>query len=830
MSTQPSLPIDEILAALDRALAQQPCAVVQAQPGAGKTSRVPLALLDKPWLAGQRILLLEPRRLAALHAARYMSQLLGESPGQTVGYTIRHQRAVSALTRIEVITEGVLTRRLQHDPSLEGVGLIIFDEFHERNLHSDLGLALGQEIQAQLRPDLKILVMSATVDGEALAAHLGHCPLLCSSGRSFPVTIAYQGDDARPLAQQVVQAVQQGMNAQPGDILVFLPGAAEIRSCQRALAVQPWAAELLIQPLYAALPFAQQQQAILPASRRKVILATNIAETSLTIDGVTVVVDSGLERRLNYVLSSGMNRLQTQAISQASATQRAGRAGRQRAGCCYRLWSDSRQRALLPFTPAEILRLDLSALALELVAWGSADAGVLNWLDAPPAAHLDAAFTLLWQLGATDNQRRLTAIGRRMAELPLPPRLARMVVAATSPAEQALACQLAVILESPQWFAGPRHGAVTDSDLLDRMEQWQPQRAGAALTSADKNYRALCRQLAINQATAPCLDSTLVARLLLAAFPDRVAQQRADNSSHYLLCGGRAAQLSPQSQLAPCPWLVAAEVEQGNDGLAMIHLASRLSVELLLEYFHAQLPWCSETVWDSGQQRVIARQCRRLGALILVAKPVAPDPQQAVSLLVEQLQRAGLELLNWTRESQEWLQRANFVGVQGLEEKWPSFDSAELLRHIEQWLAPWLTGLTQLAQLKKLIPLPALQGMLSWSQRQSLERWAPARITVPSGSQLAIDYSDAQRPLLAVKLQELFGLQTSPTLANGRVAVTLQLLSPAQRPIQQTTDLASFWRTTYSEVKKELKGRYPKHPWPDDPLQALPQRGVKRRN
>lgn len=834
-STSSTLPIEAILEPLKHALLDHPAVVLQAEPGAGKTTRVPLALLDQPWLGHQRILLLEPRRLAAVHAARYMSQLLGEQPGQTVGYTIRHQRAVSQQTRIEVITEGVLTRRLQQDPTLEGVGLIIFDEFHERNLHSDLGLALSYDVQCGLRDDLKLLVMSATLDGQAVAAKLGHCPVLHSQGRSFPVEIVYQGDEQVPVARQVVKAVRQALNDQSGDVLVFLPGAREIRSCQNLLASQPWMTELIICPLYGALPFAEQQQAIRPAKKRKIVLATNIAETSLTIDGVGIVVDSGLERQLSFDAASGMNRLLTRQISQASATQRAGRAGRLAAGSCYRLWSESRQRGLVAYTLPEICRTDLSSLALELVAWGINDAAMLSWLDPPPTAHLNAAFRLLQQLGALDDKQRLTTVGQQLVKLPLHPRLARMVIAAEGDAEKTLACQLAVVLDSPQLFA-PRQneGRSTDSDLIDRLEVWQPHRQQqVSLPSAQtalKSYRALCRQLGLSSSVAPRLDCEAVGRLLLASFPDRIAQQRPNNPGQYVLRGGRGAQLSRRSRLMPSSWLVAAEVEHGHDTLAQIHLASQISSEQLLDQFAEQMPWQNETIWDDGQQRVVARDCRRLGALLVAQRPASLRAENAIPLLLDQVQRQGLELLNWSNDSRHWLQRARFVAIHNLETDWPDFSDADLLQSLDTWLAPWMTGLTTMVKLKKLDLLEPLRSLLTWSQQQRLDQLAPQRIAVPSGSQIRVDYSDPQQPKLAVKLQELFGWQSGPRIGHGRVALLIQLLSPAQRPIQLTADLANFWATTYSEVKKELKGRYPKHPWPDDPLQAPAQRGVKRRH
>ncbi|MGM0416897.1 MAG: ATP-dependent helicase HrpB [Thermodesulfobacteriota bacterium] len=840
------LPVDGVIPQLQQTLQTHTRALLQAEPGAGKTTRVPLALLQEPWLQGQRILMLEPRRLAAVHAARYMSRQLHERPGQTVGYTIRHERALSDSTRIEVITEGILTRRLQHDPELEGVGLIIFDEFHERNLHSDLGLALSYEVQQGLRPDLRLLVMSATLESTHIATRLDQCPVLHSEGRTYPVTLHYGEDSTRPLAQQVSAAVEKGLQHQ-GDILVFLPGAGAIRQCEGLIRRQSWAQDLQILPLFGALSFEEQQRAILPGTQRKVVLATNIAETSLTIENVGVVVDSGLERQLLFDVARGMNALPTRRIAQASATQRAGRAGRQGPGHCYRLWSEATQHSLMAHQRPEILRSDLSALALELACWGVQDGVTLRWIDEPPAAHLDAAFALLQHLDAVDSARRLTPVGRKMAQLPLHPRLARMVVAASSKEEQALACRLAIILEHPHQFRRnmDRNAKAgnTSSDVLDILERWHtrtPGGEGGAGKDVERSLAALLQKLNLHSGVAPKPDVANIGDLLLAAYPDRVAQRRASSRDEYLLRSGRGARLSPRSHMQTQEWLVALELEQGSQSQrqdytqgagthALIHMGSALEMEQILRAFPEATRWDHETFWDADKQRVQARRTRRLGALILQEQPCAVETEAALPLLIEQIRARGLEALGWSRASKDLYARISFVATHNLAKDWPDFTHAHMLTQMEHWLAPWLHGVTSLQGLQRLDLCQPLLSLLSWAQQQQLEQLAPQKIEVPSGSHIRVDYTDPHQPRLAVKLQELFGLYHSPRVGGGRVPLLIELLSPARRPIQTTTDLANFWDTTYSEVKKELKGRYPKHPWPDDPTTATAQRGVKRR-
>jgi len=828
-----SLPIDSILPELCTQIAAHSCLVLQAEPGAGKTTRVPLALLDQPWLAGQKILLLEPRRLAAMNAARFMSESLGESVGQTVGYTIRHERCVGKKTRIEVITEGVLTRRLQSDPTLEGVGLVIFDEFHERNLHSDLGLALTFDAQQGLREDLKLLVMSATLDCDSIASLLLDCPVLHCEGCSFPVETVYLGDDSTPLARRVLKAVVQAVSEAQGDLLVFLPGAREIGNCQRLLQERFSDDELLVTPLYGALPFQQQQKALQANKVRKVVLATNIAETSLTIAGIGVVIDSGLERRLLFDPASGMDGLVTRNISAASAIQRAGRAGRVKAGHCYRLWSEATHSGLLPYTPAEISCCDLAGLVLELALWGLTDVEQLVWLDQPPQAHLSEATRLLTLLGALDSQGRVTSGGKKMAGLPLHPRLAAMVVRAQTATEKMVACEIAILLDEPDFYPASQQQNSTDSDVVDRLEYWhharRAKRPERSIAQCERSLTTLLRRLKIKPQPEFNVDVETVGELLLAAFPDRVAQRRGDSLNQYQLRSGAGAQLSFRSPLAPAPWLVVARIQVQTEGEAIIHLGSALTREQIMDHFSTQLEWQNEVFWHDGEQRVVGRQCRRLGALIVVQRPQKLDKALALPIVVQQVKRFGLDRLRWSDASRQWLQRARFVANHAEISDWPAFDDDSLLATVDDWLAPWLTGVSTLAALRKVDPLEGLRSRLNWNQQQQLDQFAPLRVKVPSGSNVSVDYADGDQPVLAVKLQELFGLQASPTIANGRVPLTIHLLSPARRPLQVTRDLASFWLNTYPEIKKELKGRYPKHPWPDDPFNAPAQRGVKKR-
>jgi ATP-dependent helicase HrpB len=842
------MPIDTVLPELKAALAARDAAVLQAPPGAGKTTRVPLALLAEPWLAGKSILMLEPRRLAATNAARYMAQLCGEAVGGTVGYAIRYERRVSAATHIEVVTEGILTRRLQADPELAGVGLVIFDEFHERNLNSDLALALCRDAQQGLRPDLKLLVMSATLDAAPVARLLGDCPLVSSAGRSYPVAVRYLAQEAQGrVGDYVPPAVRQALAETTGDLLVFLPGAGEIRRCAEALA--DLAGKIDIRPLYGDLPFAEQERAILPGSRRKVVLATNIAETSLTIEGVAVVVDSGLERRPRFDAARGMTTLELTRISRASAEQRAGRAGRLGPGLCCRLWTEGTQGSLLPFTPPEIRQADLAPLALELARWGITDAASLAWLDPPPAGHLAGARQLLRLLGALDAQGRLTARGEAMAALPAHPRLARLLVAARAAGRPGLGSDLAALLAERDIFTGSGEASrqASDSDLLDRLEALRRCRrlgraagvdpgAGAAVDRAARHFREmLCkegrgtaRRALGGEEEAPA-EALEVGRLLAVAFPDRVGREREPGSGRYLLVGGQGARLSPRSAVRRAEWLVAVEVA-GKPGLeGEIRLASALEKGRVEELFGADIDWRREVEWDERAGRVVAREVRRLGALLLQERPVAATAEDVVPALLAAVRRQGLEVLDWTPAARQWRGRVELLERSWPEGGWPDLSEATLLTRLEEWLAPWLAGAKSLAGLRRVDLLAALEQLLGRERTRELARLAPERLEVPSGSSIRLDYEAEGGPVLAVKLQELFGLADTPCVAGGRVPVLIHLLSPAGRPLAVTRDLRSFWNQVYPEVKKEMKGRYPKHPWPDDPWNAEATRRTKRR-
>jgi len=816
-----SLPIDAVLPELRNALASRNAAVLQAPPGAGKTTRVPLSLLDEPWLGGKRILILEPRRLAATNAARFMARQQKEGVGGTVGYAIRYERRVSKATRIEVVTEGILTRRLQADPELSGVGLIIFDEFHERNLNSDLALALCRDAQLGLRDDLKILVMSATLDAAPVARLLGDAPLVSSEGRSYPVDIRYlpQPASGRPV-DAAVSAVRRAVRETDGDILAFLPGAFEIRRCAEGLA--DFSGTIDLRPLYGDLPFSEQERAILPGPRRRVVLATNIAETSLTIDGVSVVVDSGYERRPRFDAARGMTTLETVRISRASADQRAGRAGRLGPGVCYRLWTEGEDGALLPFTPPEIRTADLAPLTLDLARWGVTDAGELSWLDAPPAGHLAGARTLLRLLGALDNNERLTPLGEEMSRFAAHPRIARLLVAARDEETLALGADLAAILSEREVPAQSFPLHASDSDLLDRLGYLR-RSGGEGAARAARYWR---EKLGVFKDETPP-DVVSIGRLLAVAFPDRIGREREEGRGRYLFSGGFGASLSPRSVVKGGEWLVGVEVVGKPGGEGEIRLASLLPRETVEDLFGGALAWEREVDWDDRTGRVIAREVRRLGALVLQERPAAATADDTVSALLSAIRLKGLDLLGWSPAARQLLARARLVARHRPD--WPDLSDTSLLATLENWLAPYLDRVNGLSALRKVDLLPAIQSLIGWERQRDLPRLAPERIEVPSGSNIRLDYESEDGPVLACKLQELFGLAETPAVANAAAPVLIHLLSPAGRPLAVTRDLRSFWDTVYPEVKKEMKGRYPKHPWPDDPWNAVATRHTKRR-
>ncbi len=829
-----SLPIDNVLPALRQALGQRHEVVLEAPPGAGKTTRVPLALLDEPWLAGQRILMLEPRRLAARAAAERLASELGESVGETVGYRIRLDSKVGPRTRIEVVTEGILTRRLQEDPALDGVGLLIFDEFHERSLDADLALALSLNGRDLLRdePPLKIMLMSATLEGERLSALLGDAPVVSSEGRMYPVDVRW-GRPFQPgefIEPRVVDTVHQALADEPGSLLVFLPGQAEIRRVHESLqASLGGRQDILLCPLHGELELSAQRAAIdAPAPGvRKVVLATNIAETSLTIDGVRVVIDAGLARVPRFDPGSGMTRLDTQRISRASATQRAGRAGRLEPGVCYRLWSEAQHDQLAAYASAEILQADLAGLALQLTRWGVTP-GQLSWLDQPPAAAYAQAQDLLLRLGALKPGQllSLTAHGQAMAELPAHPRIAHLLLRGQALGLAEMACDVAALLGERDILRGA--GADLHSRLTLLSGETRASRGGQGgvqrARQLARQYRGYLRGKASSAVPDPEHPRWLGA-LLALAYPDRVAQQRRAGGAEYRLANGRAALFGEVDALMKAPWLVVADLgsRQGQRE-ERIYLAAEFDPALFDGVLAEQVECLDVLDWDEREGVLRAERQRKVGELILAREPLTGlDDDARARALLDLVRRKGLELLPWTPELRQWQARVALLRqldlATGGDSEWPDLSDAALLAGLEQWLQPYLGKVTRLSHFAQLDLSSIVRNLLPWPLPQRLDEWAPMHLSVPSGSSIRLDYSE-HPPILAVRLQELFGLAETPRIAQGRLQVKLHLLSPARRPVQVTQDLANFWRSTYSEVKKDLKGRYPKHYWPDDPLVA----------
>ena len=825
--TLSQLTVESILSELNLALASSRTVVLQAPPGSGKTTRVPLALLDSPWLTGRRILMLEPRRLAATNAARYMAALRHEDIGGTVGYAIRYDRRVGPTTRLEVITEGLLTRRLQNDAELSGVGLVIFDEFHERSLQADLALALCRDVQQGLREDLRILVMSATLDTAPLARLLGDCPILTTTGRTFPVTINYLADaEQHRISEATAQGIRRALHETSCDILAFLPGSGEIHRCRSLL--QDLAPTIALRPLYGGLPFADQEAAILPGAQRRVVLATNVAETSLTIDGIETVVDSGWERRPRFDAARGMTRLETLRISRASAEQRAGRAGRLGPGHCYRLWTEGTQGALLPFAPPEIRQADLAPLAFELAQWGVQEVADLCWLDEPPNGHLAAARRLLSDLGALDGTGLPTAMGREMARYPVHPRLARLLVSALAEGWPGLGSDLVALLSERDLLAGSDQTARASgpSDLLERLERLKHDRTpqNRPVRRAASYWRKLTRA---GQEPAP--DPETIGTLLACAYPDRIGLRRKNGRQRYLLRNGQGVTLAASSVVRDAEWLVAVETAGRSGTEDEIRLASALSRATVEEIFGNKLQWQREAGWDDAATRMSAREVRRLGAIVLQERPVAVTADDTLPALLDLVRRQGLEVLPWTRDLRQLQARAALLRQQLAGQGWDDWSDSALMADIEDWLPAWLTGVTNRNDLGRIDLAAALKARIGWSRLKDLDRLAPERLEVPSGSRIRLDYCADELPVLAVKLQEMFGLAETPHLVDGRVPVLIHLLSPAGRALAVTSDLKSFWDTVYPEVQKEMKGRYPRHPWPDDPWRAEATGRTKRR-
>ena len=830
----PSLPITEALPDLKQALTSNSNVVLQAPPGAGKSTLVPLALLDEAWLSGGRIVMLEPRRLAARAVATRMAQILGEPVGRTVGYRTRLDSKVTAQTRIEVVTEGILTRWLQRDAALEGVAIVIFDEFHERSLQADLGLALCLDAQDTVREDLKLMVMSATLDGEAVAKLLGDAPIVTSAGRMFAVETHYRsGVGARSAGREEDMALvaanvtARAVEEQEGDVLVFLPGQGEIRRAQRRLEELALPRGTRVLPLYGELAIDQQDAAIRPsiAGERKIVLATNIAETSLTIEGVRIVVDSGLARRAQFSPASGMSRLQTVRISRASADQRRGRAGRLQAGVCYRLWPEAEQASLPAQTAAEIVEADLAPLALELANWGISDPLALRWLDPPPTASFSQARDLLRELDALDTDGRINAHGRALARIGAHPRLAHMIVRGNELGLKRPALQIAALLGERDLLRLPPGNR--DVDFRLRMDALRDGRApaGVSIDTAARQRVARGIELLERQVNLPAIaqvpySDEAPGRLLALAYPDRIAQTRGEGG-RYLLAKGRGARLMESSSIGKQEFIVIADLDAGERE-ATIRLAAPISRSTLEQDFADHLQTRKRIEWNSRDQTVIAQRERWLGAIPLESRRLdTPDAEQIVAALLTGIRELGIASLPWTREARALQARIQFIHAhdQRAAKPWPAVDDASLMETLETWLAPWLNGMTRRDHWTRLDLHSALLALLDWDQQQRLGEIAPTHLAVPSGSRIPIDYS-TDTPTVAVRLQEVFGLHATPAVAGGRVPLTLQLLSPARRPVQVTKDLASFWARGYADVKRELKGRYPRHYWPDDPLTA----------
>ena len=855
------LPIDAVLDDLARTLAAGNAAVLVAPPGAGKTTRVPLALLDSAWLGNKKIIMLEPRRIAARASAERMAKTLGEPVGQTVGYRVRFGSKISRATRIEVVTEGIFARQILNDPELSGVAAVLFDEFHERSLDADLGLALARDAQTGLREDLRILVMSATLDGARVAKLLGDAPVIASEGRAFPVETRYLGRKAdAPLERQMADAIATALRADLGSVLAFLPGAAEIRRTQNFLAERINDASIEIVPLFGALDAGVQDRAIAPAPKgqRKVVLATSIAETSLTIEGVRIVVDSGVARVPRYEPDIGLTRLETVRASRAAVDQRRGRAGRTEPGVCYRLWDEPQTASLAAYTQPEILSADLSSLVLDLAQWGVSDPGALAFLDPPPLPALKEARGLLRELGALDGDGRITAEGNRLRALALPPRLARMIVDSHRLGAGEAAADIAAILTE--------RGLGGDSvDLEHRLDQFRRDRSQRA-NSARSLARRWAEQVAAGEVPpspsplvgagrgegaprkasvvanpTPNLESELrsprtpqgggeltTGVMLALAFPDRVARNRGNGS--FVLANGRGAAVDQTSSLARTPYIAVGELT-GTAAQGKILLAAPIAQADIESQFAGEIETSDEISFDRSALALRARRKRTLHAITLSEAPLAltPSPETA-RVLADGLIAAGVDRLPWSKPAKQWRDRVTFLRkAEGDASAWPDLSDSALADRSETWLLPALHDKIALKDFSAGDLSDALLTLLPWELRARLEREAPTHFEAPTGTQLAIDYEAEQGPTIAVRLQELFGLNTHPSIAKGRIALVLELLSPAHRPVQVTRDLPGFWRGSYAAVRSDLRGRYPRHPWPEDPASAMPTRRIKPR-
>jgi len=821
-----SYPVFDILPALKHSLTETRIIILQAPPGAGKSTILPLQLLDEPWLAGKKMIMLEPRRLAAKSVANRMASLLNEEVGKTVGYRIRFENCVSEATRIEVVTEGILTRMIQRDMTLENVGLILFDEFHERSLQADLALALSCQVQQELRDDLRLLIMSATLDGGSLSALLNNAPIITSTGRQFPVTLFYQAQPDEPLSKIVTRSVKQAWREQQGDILVFLPGAGDIHRVEENL--QNEIPSALVCPLYGDMPFKKQQEAILPhaSGGRKIVLATSIAETSLTIEGITTVIDSGYSRVPRFDVRTGLTRLETVRVTKDSADQRAGRAGRLGPGVCYRLWSEGSNHHLQSSRQPEITEADLSSLMLELYAWGIRNVEELKWITIPPKGAVQQANDLLTQLGAIVD-KGITERGKQMLQLPTHPRIAHMLLEAKKDDLVALACDVAAVIEERDPLQ--REAGV---DLALRVEVLRKWRSGERV-SADRNILERIERLSlawrksfkIREENVAPVDSQ-IGLLLAAAYPDRIAKQMEKRGHRYKLSNGKIVTVPQHDALARETWLAIAQLDAGQ-GEGKIFSAAPVNEDDLQHLANER-----EVVrWDIEREMVTGSIDRVIGNVVLSSRSLSIIPEEKrVMVLCDVIRNEGLRFLGWDEAEQKWQARVSSLSKWRQEEAWPDVQEEHLLETLEDWLTPFLNNIYKKSDLKKLDLQVILTSLLPWNLQSRLDELAPSKMEVPTGSMIPVMYySDGRQPELAVRLQEVFGWKETPTINEGKTKLVIHLLSPGYKPVQVTQDLKSFWGGAYNEVRKELRARYPKHSWPEDPWTAPAVRGVKRR-
>ncbi|EJC6853487.1 ATP-dependent helicase HrpB [Vibrio parahaemolyticus] len=814
------LPIEAVMPQLLTAVKHQHQVILKAAPGAGKSTYFPLQLIQNQVVTG-KVIMLEPRRLAARNIARYLAEQLGEQVGQRVGYRVRGETKVSASTQLEIVTEGVMTRMIQNDPELDGVDLLIFDEFHERSIHADTALALSLEVQEALRDDLKLVVMSATLDQEALQSLLPEACYIESEGRSFAVETRYAPLTANDhLPTVIAKNIESLMNKESGSLLAFLPGVAAIKQVQERLSHLPDDVEVC--PLYGQLSFTEQQKAISPAEKgkRKVVLATNIAETSLTIEGIRLVVDSGLERVARFDLKNGLTRLEQRRIAQSSAIQRAGRAGRIEEGICVRLYSESQLKQQPQVPQPEILHSDLASLVMELAFWGTTDIHELKWLDIPSAAALRQAKQLLFSLGLITEQGQLTAEGKQAHDLGVEPRAAAMLIKSQSHSDKMVNVALAAVA----LIEDPERNVTNIAHSLHRWLSGSHPKKSLLLKRAQSLAHKLDTTFSLRE-----VDEDALPLVLSLAFPDRIAQQRANQFGRFALANGHGAECRPDDMLGGCEYLVAIDLMRSHSNSSQIHLACELDVNILQTTFDSLFSTKEVVDWDEKKGRLVAEKQRKLGQLVIerVSLP-NPGKEKMTQALLTYVRRQGLSSLNWTPAAESLLERIRCAVDWLPEQAWPMFDEASLLDSLEEWLEPYMTSVASVKDLSKINLVEALNARLGWPLNQHLDEWLPEHYQLPTGTKKRIRYQHGHEPVLSVRMQEVFGESTSPTVAIGRKRLVLELLSPAQRPLQVTSDLAAFWNGSYKDVQKEMKGRYPKHVWSDDPANHVATTKTKR--